>query len=247
MGKKQPEKGLVITKGGRDVSTVNADTAMPETLEGERVLRPDFDPKNPTVSEFLSPLYEVEDDVLEKFLNKTEADVPQISSKFVTVRKIRKAQSHYRLMRQKKFLKAYERIGPNIALVCSIAGISRNTFSQWKKDIDFLEALEAVEQSFIDRVEHTMFKVAWDEKHTVKNPVPGIFILKTKGQDRGYIERQDIHQRIDISLNKQQIDAVASAYEKVKNVTPIQKVSAPIKPLPLPGFEKDYKSQEDES
>ena len=245
MKKKPSGKDLVITKDGKNVSTVDPESMEATTLEGERMLDPDIDIQNMTVSDFLSPQYNIEDDVIEEFMAKTIDDVPINMAVGTKADKPTAARGYYKILRQKKFLKAYEKIGPNISMICKIAGIKRNTLFQWKKDIDFLEALEAVEQSFIDRVEHTMFKVAWDEKNTTKNPVPGIFILKTKGQDRGYIERQDIHQRIDIGLNKEQIDAVHSAYTKAKDITPIRKISSPIKPLPLPGFEQDY-SQEDE-
>ena len=97
-------------------------------------------------------------------------------------------------VKKRLFLEAFELSVGNVSTTCSKIGISRNTFYQWKKkDLDFAQAVSDQEESLLDFAE-TMLHKAIKEGRTAEL----IFFLKTKGQSRGYIEKQ----RIETSREK---------------------------------------------
>lgn len=71
---------------------------------------------------------------------------------------------------------------------CEKVGISRKTHYEWlKTDPEYNEAVEDVVESTIDLAESSLFiQIAR------YNTVATIFFLKTRGKDRGYIERQEL-------------------------------------------------------
>ena len=76
----------------------------------------------------------------------------------------------------------------NVSLTCEELGISRQTFYRWKDESkEFKKAVKDVEEGLIDFVESKLMKNIKEGKETSM-----IFFLKTKGKDRGYIEKTEI-------------------------------------------------------
>lgn len=80
---------------------------------------------------------------------------------------------------------AYEKKGANISATCISLGIDRKTFyNRRKASAELDEQLKAVEESLIDFAESKLMKAITEDNLTAT-----IFYLKTKGRNRGYIER----------------------------------------------------------
>jgi hypothetical protein len=95
---------------------------------------------------------------------------------------------------QKAFLEAYKSSACNVSISCQKVGISRNTFYEWKKaDTEFNQAVTEEEESLLDFAETMLFKAIKEGKTPEL-----IFFLKTKGQKRGYVEKQ----KIDVSSDR---------------------------------------------
>ena len=97
---------------------------------------------------------------------------------------------------QKKeaFLMTFESSACNVSISCKQVGISRNTFYEWKKkDLIFAQAVNDQNEGLLDFAETMLYKAIKDGKTPEL-----IFFLKTKGQSRGYIEKQ----RIETSQQK---------------------------------------------
>lgn len=89
---------------------------------------------------------------------------------------------------KKTMLDALERSLGIVSTACEKAGISRQTHYNWlKDDPEYKEAVRAIEERTIDFAESHLHALIKD-----KNPAATIFFLKTKGKNRGYIERQEI-------------------------------------------------------
>lgn len=80
---------------------------------------------------------------------------------------------------------AYEKKGANISATCKALDIDRTTFyNRRKASADLNEKLTAVEESLIDFAESKLMKAITEDNLTAT-----IFYLKTKGRNRGYVER----------------------------------------------------------
>ncbi|MCR9065502.1 MAG: hypothetical protein NXI00_16140 [Cytophagales bacterium] len=75
----------------------------------------------------------------------------------------------------------------NITKSCEIVGIkSRTTIYNWmENDPVFREAINNIDEFVIDFAENSLFKQIQEG-----NTAATIFYLKTKGQKRGYVEKQ---------------------------------------------------------
>ena len=84
------------------------------------------------------------------------------------------------------FIKSYKE-HKTISAACEAANISRVTFYEWKNnDEDFTQRIVEIDESRIDYVEGKLFENI-DANKT--NEI--LFYLKTKGKNRGYVERQE--------------------------------------------------------
>lgn len=111
------------------------------------------------------------------------------------------------------FLEAYDSSACNVSICCKKVGISRNTFYEWKKDdIQFAEDCREKEESLLDFAETMLYKAIKEGKTAEL-----IFFLKTKGQARGYIEKQQYQitqGEPDLSgLSTDQLVALIQQYE----------------------------------
>lgn len=90
---------------------------------------------------------------------------------------------------KKAFLDAFAKTFGNITQSCKAAGISRQTFYNWKEtDPDFVIELKNVEpeEILLDFVENKLI-----QKINEGDTASLIFMAKTKGKKRGYVERQE--------------------------------------------------------
>ena len=86
-----------------------------------------------------------------------------------------------------KFLKAFKDSNCYVAESCRRIKISRQTFYRWKKDKEFAQSCEDIEEGLIDNAESKLQELIND-----KVPVAVFFYLKTKGKKRGYDETHQI-------------------------------------------------------
>lgn len=92
--------------------------------------------------------------------------------------------------RKQAALLAYEKTMGNISATCKEVGISRETFYRWmREDKKFETKVSEIGEANIDFAETVLLKNIREGKETSL-----IFYLKTKGRERGYIEKieQDI-------------------------------------------------------
>ncbi|MCK9592691.1 MAG: Cro/CI family transcriptional regulator [Methanoregula sp.] len=90
---------------------------------------------------------------------------------------------------KKAFLQAMVKSFGNVTASCRAVGIDRSTPYQWAdKDPEFKEKFNSnmYEETFLDAIEAKLAKLAMDE-----NPTVLIFLAKTKGKKRGYVERNE--------------------------------------------------------
>jgi hypothetical protein len=75
-----------------------------------------------------------------------------------------------------------------VTTACSKADIPRSTFYKWyNEDEQFKTDVDAIQEITLDFAESQLFKQIKENNTTAT-----IFFLKTKGKNRGYIERQEI-------------------------------------------------------
>ena len=75
-----------------------------------------------------------------------------------------------------------------VKMACESVGISRQTHYNWlKEDAAYKTACDNLPEVVLDFAEHHLHKLI-----SQGNPAATIFLLKTKGKGRGYVERQEI-------------------------------------------------------
>jgi hypothetical protein len=75
-----------------------------------------------------------------------------------------------------------------VKMACESVGISRQTHYNWlKEDAAYKTACDNLPEVVLDFAEHHLHKLI-----SQGNPAATIFLLKTKGKKRGYVERQEI-------------------------------------------------------
>jgi len=91
-------------------------------------------------------------------------------------------------MKKKKFLEIYEKLAGNAKEACKGVNIARATYYQWRdKDKKFKLSVEEIDEGLIDFAESKLMG-----KISEGDTTSTIFFLKTKGRERGYVERQEI-------------------------------------------------------
>lgn len=89
---------------------------------------------------------------------------------------------------KKDFLIKFKESKGIISTACDAAQISRMTFYRWKKeDPEFADLVSEIEEASIDYVESKLIENIDNNKTSEI-----LFYLKTKGKNRGYVERQEI-------------------------------------------------------
>jgi hypothetical protein len=75
-----------------------------------------------------------------------------------------------------------------ISQCCKAVGIGRSTHYKWmNEDEEYKKSVEETQEACIDYVESKLLDQIEDN-----NPTSTIFYLKTKGKNRGYVERTEL-------------------------------------------------------
>jgi hypothetical protein len=94
-----------------------------------------------------------------------------------------------RHIKKESMLKALEKSLGIVTVACKKADIPRSTFYKWmREDKDFEAEVRDIENIALDFAESHLHKQIRDHNSTAAT----IFYLKTKGKNRGYVERQEI-------------------------------------------------------
>jgi hypothetical protein len=94
------------------------------------------------------------------------------------------------------FIIAYKENFGNITIACESAGVGRGQYKAWcDKDPEFRQRLAEIEpeEIMLDFGEHKLM-----ERVAKGDTLATMFLLKTKGKRRGYIERQEVAHEGDV-------------------------------------------------
>lgn len=86
---------------------------------------------------------------------------------------------------KEEFLRVLERCMGNVKETCKKQKIGRRTFYNWMEVEEFKQRVEEIQEGLKDDAESALRKAIREGNVTAT-----IFFLKTRCQDRGYIERQ---------------------------------------------------------
>lgn len=86
-----------------------------------------------------------------------------------------------------KIVTAYEKKGGNMAATATALGVTRQALYKWRKEDEKLsKMLDDIDEGILDYTESKLI-----EKVNEGNLTAIIFLLKTKGKKRGYVEQVD--------------------------------------------------------
>ena len=151
------------------------------------------------------------------------------------------------------FIIAYKENFGNITIACESAGVGRGQYKSWcDKDPEFRQRLAEIEpeEIMLDFGEHKLM-----ERIAKGDTLATMFLLKTKGKRRGYIERQevahegDVVKQITVNVLKanhveelpsstSQLDGDENVVEDTGFVVPATE-AANIQDIPLYEFDKE--------
>jgi hypothetical protein len=91
-------------------------------------------------------------------------------------------------LKKEQFLEALEKKMGIVSQATKALGIDRTTPYRWmREDDEFKEKVEEIQNVVLDFAEGRLYELVQE-----KNPTAVIFLLKTKGKSRGYVERTEI-------------------------------------------------------
>jgi len=161
--------------------------------------------------------------------------------------------AEFRDISKEAFIIAYKENFGNITIACESAGVGRGQYKAWcEKDPEFRQRLAEIEpeEIMLDFGEHKLM-----ERVAKGDTLATMFLLKTKGKRRGYIERQevahegDVVKQITVNVLKanhveelpnstQQLDGDENVIEDTGMVVPATE-AANIQDIPLYEFDKE--------
>jgi hypothetical protein len=104
--------------------------------------------------------------------------------------------AEFRDISKEAFIIAYKENFGNITIACESAGVGRGQYKSWcDKDPEFRQRLAEIEpeEIMLDFGEHKLM-----ERIAKGDTLATMFLLKTKGKRRGYIERQEVAHEGDV-------------------------------------------------
>lgn len=105
--------------------------------------------------------------------------------------------------KKEQFLEALKNNINNISKACDAIGINRGTYYLWKEsDKEFAEKCREIEEQVIDYVEGSLMKQIREGDTTAT-----IFFLKTKGKNRGYVEKVQLDGNLNTDVKISYIQA----------------------------------------
>lgn len=106
-------------------------------------------------------------------------------------------QQNSTAIKKKAMLEALEKTLGVVTTAAKMVGIERTTHYKWMSlDRYYKIKVEDLQDVVLDFAESALHKMV--ENH---NPAATLFLLKTKGKKRGYIERQEIEHSSDVETN----------------------------------------------
>lgn len=115
--------------------------------------------------------------------------------------------------KRNRWIEALRKKAGNVSEACRGFHISRNQVYLWRNDDPiFAEQWDEVDESLTDLAEAALVR------NIIKgNPASIIFRLKTKGRDRGYIERQQIEHSGGMTFTDMTDEEIQSQIDKMLN------------------------------
>ena len=112
--------------------------------------------------------------------------------------KEKKGQAAITMARNKvKIVEAMEKTMGVVTSACKLAGVTRPTFYNYlRDDPEFAEKIAEMPDVALDFVESKLF-----EQIRKNIPASTIFYLKTKGKNRGYVERNEVDMNVTTPIN----------------------------------------------
>lgn len=107
------------------------------------------------------------------------------------------SQQNSTALKKKAMLDALEKTLGVVTTAAKMVGIERTTHYKWiESDKDYKANVEDLQDVVLDFAESALHKMV--ENH---NPAATLFLLKTKGKKRGYVERQEIQHSSDVETD----------------------------------------------
>ncbi len=114
---------------------------------------------------------------------------------------------------KKELLGALEKSLGIVTTACKACQVARSTFYDWyNNDLDFKASVDDVGEVSLDFAESKLL-----EQISANNSTATIFYLKTKGKKRGYVERSEVVNRVDIETELQELTD-AQLYERLNEL-----------------------------
>jgi hypothetical protein len=126
--------------------------------------------------------------------------------------------AEFRDISKEAFIIAYKENFGNITIACESAGVGRGQYKAWcDKDPEFRQRLAEIEpeEIMLDFGEHKLM-----ERIAKGDTLATMFLLKTKGKRRGYIERQEVAHEGDVVKQITVNVLKASHVEELSNGAP---------------------------
>ena len=114
---------------------------------------------------------------------------------------------------KKELLAALEKSLGIVTTACKACKVARSTFYDWyNNDLEFKASVDDVGEVSLDFAESKLL-----EQISAGNSTATIFYLKTKGKKRGYVERSEVVNRVDIETELQELTD-AQLYERLNEL-----------------------------
>lgn len=98
---------------------------------------------------------------------------------------------------KRRFIEALKKTLGIVTTAAEKCKVSRETIYKWKReDPDFKAEMDLVNEIVLDFAESSLHK-----QINAGNPTSTIFFLKTRGRSRGYIEKQEIESKVEMTGN----------------------------------------------
>ena len=106
-------------------------------------------------------------------------------------------QQNSTALKKKAMIEALEKTLGVVTTAAKMVGIERTTHYKWmENDAEYKANVDDVQNVVLDFAESALHKMV--ENH---NPAATLFLLKTKGKKRGYIERQEIEHSSNVETD----------------------------------------------
>lgn len=114
-------------------------------------------------------------------------------------------------LKQRMFIEAMADNDFKVKKTLKQIGVSQKKYYHiWKKDAQFLKAVEALREEMLDYYVGLNTEIASDDKHGMAQSNSTIFAIKCLGKDKGWDERS-AGASMNISFNKDAVDAIVKA------------------------------------